>query len=1184
MNRHRTTVLSATALSITVWAYACGDGAVEPPPFEPPEPPPPPATPTTVTVTPETVALSAIEDTAQLAAEVRDQNGQVMAGTTVSWSSSDLLVAVVNAGMVKAVDNGTVTVTATAGSASGTAEVTVAQEAEMVTMSPAADTLLVGDTVRLSAAAVDANGHSVPNAEFAWASGDTLVAMVDAEGLVTGVSAGEAEITATSAEATGRATLTVAVLGPPAVIAVSPVADTITVGETVRLAAEAFDANGFAVGAEFAWSSSNVSVARVDASGLVTALAPGRATVTAAAGEARGTSDIWVVTVAQQERAALVALYEATDGPNWVNSENWLTDAPLGEWYGVSTDGSRRVSEVRLGNNGLSGSIPSTLANLANLEILYLAHGDLTGPIPPELGNLANLKILHLADNDLTGPIPSELGNLTNLVLLTIRFNELTGAIPPKLGNLASLERLDLYFNDLRGPIPSTLGNLTNLQGLTLMVNKLSGPIPSELGNLANLETLDLLGNQLTGPIPPELGNLTNLLELTLKWNELSGPIPSELGDLANLETLDLFGNELTGPIPPELGNLTNLLELTLSWNELSGPIPSELGDLATLETLDLLGNQLTGPIPPELGNLATLEDLGLSINGLSGPVPAELGELASLTTLALTSNPKLSGTLPASLKDLRGLEVFQAGGTDLCAPPDPAFQAWLQAVRDRWVGLCGGGTTAYLTQAVQSREFPVPLVAGERALLRVFVTANQATTEGMPPVRARFFLNGTERHVVDISASSANAIPTDVDEGDLSKSANAEIPGAIVRPGLEMVVEVDPDGTLDPALGVTKRIPETGRMAVEVREMPVLDITAIPFLWSANPDSAVVDAVDGMAADPEGHPLLEETRILLPVGDIAVTAHEPVVTASTTQSQLATEVRAIQAIEGRNGHYMGLVSPTHSLDIYGVGQLGGRVSYSVLNSTIIAHELGHNMSLGHPPCSVRGLRGDPFYPNSTGEIGSWGYDFRTGSLVPPSTWDIMSYCPAPRWISGYYFTGALRYRLVDEGAAAASMVASPNAKSLLLWGGVAPAGNPFLNPAFVVDAPAGLPESAGDHTLTGRDAAGGELFSLGFAMPEVADGDGRSSVAFVLPVRPEWAGVLSSITLSGPDGDVTLDEESNRPMAILRNPSTGQVRGFLRDLPPVTQAAMDAAGRVGDPGFEVLFSRGIPDAEAWRR
>ena len=101
-----------------------------------------------------------------------------------------------------------------------------------------------------------------------------------------------------------------------------------------------------------------------------------------------------------------------------------------------------------------------------------------------------------------------------------------------------------------------------------------------------------------------------------------------------------------------------------------------------------------------------------------------------------------------------------------------------------------------YLTQAVQSREYPVPLVAGDKALLRVFVTAAHATMADIPPVRARFYLNGTERHVAEIPANAA-PIPTEVVEGSLSGSANAEIPGEIVRPGLEMVIEIDPDGSL---------------------------------------------------------------------------------------------------------------------------------------------------------------------------------------------------------------------------------------------------------------------------------------------------------------------------------------------------------------------------------------------------
>ena len=83
----------------------------------------------------------------------------------------------------------------------------------------------------------------------------------------------------------------------------------------------------------------------------------------------------------------------------------------------------------------------------------------------------------------------------------------------------------------------------------------------------------------------------------------------------------------------------------------------------------------------------------------------------------------------------------------------------------------------------MQSQEFPVPLVAEEKALLRVFVTARKATNEGIPLVgnRARFYLDGKETHVEDIPGKSI-PIPTEVDESSLSKSANAEIPAEPVR------------------------------------------------------------------------------------------------------------------------------------------------------------------------------------------------------------------------------------------------------------------------------------------------------------------------------------------------------------------------------------------------------------------
>ena len=721
----------------------------------------------------------------------------------------------------------------------------------------------------------------------------------------------------------------------------------------------------------------------------------------------------------------------------------------------------------------------------------------------------------------------------------------------------------------------SELGDLPNLWQLNLDWNDLSGAIPPELGDLPNLWQLNLDWNDLSGPIPPELGDLPNLWQLNLDWNDLSGPIPPELGDLSNLGSLYLEGNALSGAIPPELGGLSNLGYLHLGWNDLSGTIPPELGNLANLVRLRLHENDLSGPIPPELGDLANLEHMYLGQNALSGPIPPTFGGLASLIELELSHNAGLAGAMPAGLRNL-ALESLVASGTELCVPREPAFEEWLLTIPRRRIAVCGEPPAAYLVQAVQSRAHPVPLVAGEDALLRVFVTAAMETTEGMPEVRARFYLNGTERHVADIPGSST-PIPTEIDEGDLAMSANAEIPGWLVQPGLEMVVEIDPDGVLDPSLGVARRIPQEGRLAVEVREMPVLDLTVIPFLWSSDPDSAIIGLVEGMAADPDGHALLEDTHVLLPVAGLDVTARPPVASTSNNVYQLLPQTEAVRVLEGGGGHYMGMMSGAVT-GAGGLAYLSGRSNFSQPYSGTVAHELGHNMGLWHAPCG--GAPGpDPSFPYPDGATGAWGYDFRRGHLVPATRRDHMTYCD-PDWTSDYHFTNALSHRLADENASAAAH-ATPAVRSLLLWGGVDTTGTPFLNPAFVADAPPALPDSAGDYTVTGRDASGRELFSLSFAMPVALSEEAEvSSFVFTLPAEPGWADALASVTLSGPAGTATLDGDSDVSMAILRDPVTGRVRGFLRDVgDPEAGALARSAG-----GLDVLFSRGIPGASAWRR
>ena len=172
---------------------------------------PEPARPTAVTVSSASVELTALGATAQLRAEVRDQDSTVMTGVAVTWATSSNSVATVDgAGVVTAAGNGTATITASTGSASGSAVVTVTQAVASVEVLPAMTELTAwGETVQLTAEAFDANGHAVTGAEFSWESADILVAEVDAVGLVSGIGEGVATITVSAGTASGSAIVTV---------------------------------------------------------------------------------------------------------------------------------------------------------------------------------------------------------------------------------------------------------------------------------------------------------------------------------------------------------------------------------------------------------------------------------------------------------------------------------------------------------------------------------------------------------------------------------------------------------------------------------------------------------------------------------------------------------------------------------------------------------------------------------------------------------------------------------------------------------------------------------------------------------------------------------------------------------------------------------------------------------------
>ncbi|MXW66436.1 MAG: hypothetical protein F4Z72_05455 [Gemmatimonadales bacterium] len=851
---------------------------------------------------------------------------------------------------------------------------------------------------------------------------------------------------------------------------------------------------------------------------------------------------------ADSDRAALVEFYRATGGDGWKRKDGWLTDAPIDSWYGVGvSDGE--VASIRLPDNNLKGRLPAVLGGLASLSIIDLSYNELWGGIPPEFGGLSELERLDLAVNRLSGPLPTELSKLLKLRHLSLISSGNTGPIPAWLGHLSQLRWLELGENRLYSRIPSELAKLRNLEILYLANSGLAGPLPPELGNLDRLRYLYLSRNHFAGSIPPEYGSMIALRAFYAWGSQITGEIPPELGNLANLQRLDLWSNRLTGTIPPELGNIEGLTELGLGRNALSGPIPRELGRLSELEKLRLRSNQLEGGLPPELG------------------------ALSKLRTLTLGSNPGLSGSVPREWLELT-LDELEAGAVDLCAPDDPEFRRWLNGIDEGSMQLCGSNTApldAYLVQATQNRADPVPLVAGREALLRAFVTAERSEGETFPAVRARFYLKDRLTFSLDIPGTPS-PIPSEVEELDLTKSAKGVVPGWVVQPGLEMVIDVDPLGTVDSTVAMARRIPAEGRIPVRVETMPAFQLTVIPWISPIDDDESIVDLVRSLTAESA---VFNDTRALLPVSDIDLTLHDPVRTSTRIGHTILDQTEALRVLEGGAGYYLSLTKGLAD-EVAGVAFLGGWSAYSAYNAGVIAHELGHNLSLAHAPC---GVDGDPAFPYADGSVGTVGYDFLRRRTVPGRAKDFMSYC-GPAWIADWSVRKMIRHRLRKEGPPARVAESAP-VPALLLWGGSDEEGRPFLNPAFAVDAPVALPETGGPWEIVGRSQGGAVLFSLDFATHPTSNNEKRTGFAFAVPARPEWAETLAEITLRGPNGFATLSEETDRPSAILRDSATGQVRAILIDMPPAPAAEIAAGTAFSLMNLSVLRSRGLPGS--WR-
>lgn len=378
------TVLRAAFLAIGIPAAVtvCGGGGTDGP-----------ASPTgtgplitSVSVVPAAGASTSLSEgqTLQLTAVARNQAGSAVAAA-VAWSSSASTVATVSAsGLVVAVAPGTAVVTATAtlgsSSVTGTATITVAAVPVLsaVAITPATSSVQVGGTLQLSAAPTDQNGAAIA-ATVAWSSASPAVATVSSSGLVSGIGAGTASITATASAGgvTVSATRSITVAATPPVltsVSISAPTTTVNAGQTLQLSAAALDQFGAPIAATLAWSSSNTSVATVSASGLVTGVAGGAANITVnATANSVTVSDAVSVTVAVPLVLTSVAVTAPSTAVN-VGATVQLTATPKDQngspIAATVTWSSGATSVATVSSSGLVTGVAAGTANITALATM----------------------------------------------------------------------------------------------------------------------------------------------------------------------------------------------------------------------------------------------------------------------------------------------------------------------------------------------------------------------------------------------------------------------------------------------------------------------------------------------------------------------------------------------------------------------------------------------------------------------------------------------------------------------------------------------------------------------------------------------------------------------------------------------------------------------------------------------
>lgn len=1203
---------------------------------------------TTVNVSLASSTLQPGQTTTASAAGV-DQNGGAIATGTVTWSSSVTSVASVSgSGAVTALAPGNTQITATAGGRTGSATLTVnPAPVATVTLTPATASLIVGATQQFAAATLDATGAVLAGRVVTWTSSDPTRVSIATSGLATAVSAGTATITATSEGRSATATVTVAPV-PVASVTVTPATAAMLTGGTQQFTVATLDAAGAPLtGRTIAWSSSDVSKVTVSTSGLATAVAVGTATITATS---EGKSASAAITVTAPPVPVCNQLRPITVGQS-LNSSLTTSDCKLSDGTYVQKFDLQLTAQTAVQIDMSSSTIDSYL----------LLQNATTGAVVDENdddGGQQNARITRLlpagryiiyANTFGAGVVGAyslsvQAGSTACFTATPIGTSATaTGTLRTsscKLRDGSYAERYELNVTT-RSTLRITMSSV--IFDTWLIVQSDAGATIGEDDdggggtNSRLVLTLDpgryfILANSYD---PAVTGNFALEVLPVPSPCTVSRTLVNGVAITGTFATSDcvLTGGYLMQRFAVTLAQTTQLrIEMTSTAVDAYLVLQDANTGEIVLEDDNSGGGtnaRLTGAIPAGQYVVNAIS----STPGVVGSYQISMGT-PPITQIVVSLNPATAALQPGQTQNITATvtgaanpavtwvsssptvaTVSTTGQVRAIAPGTATIRA--TSVEDpiksaaSVVTVSAGApgalnldiAAAYFTQAVQTIDGKLPLVANRRALLRVFVRTSQAGVTSIP-VRARFYDGATL-----VSTVTANSTPTTaIDEGACC-AAEFLLTDAQVKAGLRFVADVDPSNTVTETNETDNSYPLNGTpQAVTVQAVPDLRVVLVPVRFNKNGRTGQVAST-----------LTSHLQKVWPIATLISTTAGTFSTdlaplvgddRNGSWSELLRQMESKRQLDGSTAYYFGVLKVDYTSGITGLAYIAGHAGIGVdvtfgagtpYHSENLAHEMGHSFGRTHTPCFTgnnRPANPDPQYPFTDGRIGSYGVDLFGTTIVryAPTAPDIMGYCDGG-WASPYSWSAVSVYR-----ASGANRLVTP-ARSALVISGMIQNGAIRVEPAFSAVIPTTPADPNGAFIVEARDDAGRVLASQRFsplpvdhvdantrpfsiAMPldidqqqnvaslTVRDANGaRSSVQRArstarASVRVDKFETISARTINASETEVTWLRDAIAAVAV-RDRRTGQILAFSSE-----GALRIATDRMGD--VELLLSDGV--------